>query len=149
MDLQPGFKAIVDNSGVLINWSLALFGGSVAALISTSYRQPNSWKGRLMNLVFIFAWLELGLSIREGFKISKNYIASQFGSDSETVRSTLKAMNRSFENQWLLLAYGLGCMGIWLLCFLAWFIFIDTGALKRRPVPEPIPSPPKGDGPHL
>ena len=61
MDYQPGLKAILDNSATLVNWALAVVGGSVAAIIGSSYERPKTWRGRLMYLLFPPAWVFLGL----------------------------------------------------------------------------------------
>jgi hypothetical protein len=56
MDYQPGLKAILDNSGTLVNWALAVAAGSVAAIVSTSYERPRTRLGRMIYLLFPLAW---------------------------------------------------------------------------------------------
>jgi hypothetical protein len=59
MDNQPGLKAILDNSATLVSWALAIVGGTVAALIGSSYERPKTWRGRLIYLLFVPAWFFL------------------------------------------------------------------------------------------
>jgi len=96
MDYQPGLKAILDNSTTLVNWALAVVGGSVAAIIGSSYERPKMWRGRLMYLLFPPAWVFLGLSILAGRQISGRFIAAQLVSDQETIRKILNQMNDDF-----------------------------------------------------
>jgi hypothetical protein len=131
MDYQPGLKAILDNSGTLVTWALAVGGASVAAMISTSYERPKTWRGRLIYLLFPLAWLFLGISVYEGQQISKRYIAAQLVCEQDRL-SILRAMSSDFSYQSLMLITGLAVLFAWLLWFVAWWIWCAPNALEKK-----------------
>ena len=131
MDYLPGLKAILDNSGTLVNWALALVGGSLAAMLSTSYEHPKTWRGRLIYLLFPLAWLLLGISINAGQQISRRFVAAQFV--KENVRSDiLKSMGDDFSQQSQMLLWGLAVLFAWLLWFVVWWIWYAPTAAEKN-----------------
>lgn len=132
MDYQPGLKAILDNSATLINWALAVMGGSVAAVIGSSYERPKTWSDRLMYVLFVPAWIVLGLSIFKGKQISGSFIAAQFATREETIHDILNRMNDGFLFQWSMLESGLVVLFVWLIWFLVWFIFFSTRNSEKK-----------------
>ncbi len=132
MDYLPGLKAILDNSATLVNWSLAVIGGSVAAIIGSSYERPKKWRGRLMYLLFPLAWIFLGLSVCAAQQISGRLIAAQLVSDPEAIRNILIHMNNDFRCQWSMLGGGLSVLFVWLLWFLVWLIFWATEGSEKK-----------------
>jgi hypothetical protein len=136
MDYQPGLKAILDNSAILVTWALAAVAGTIAALIGSSYERPKTWFGRLMYVLFPIAWSFLGWSIYEGQKISSGFIAAQLASDKGNVRKILIDINDEFAWQWLMLAVGLVVLLGWLLWFLGWLIFWAPKAPEKRTLPQ-------------
>jgi hypothetical protein len=128
IDYQPGLKAILDNSVTLVNWALAALGGSVAALIGTSYERPKTLNARMIYWLFPLGWFFLVWSIYQGQQISGRFIAAQIAAakhdaaNQETVRTILIATNSDFDSQQFTLTAGLVTLSLWLLCFLVWFI---------------------------
>jgi hypothetical protein len=145
MDYQPGLKAILDNSGTLVNWGLAMMGGSVAALIGTSYERPKTRRGRMMYCLFPVAWIFLGLSVRTGEQISGRFIAAQLAPTPENVRAILMGMNHDFVCQYLMLLLGLLVMFAWLIWFLVWWIFFETKGSEKKHSPIPPSRATSGD----
>jgi hypothetical protein len=138
MDYQPGLKAILDNSGTLANWALAVMGGSVAALVSTSYERPKTRSVRLMYFLFPLAWVFLVSSVHFGQKLSGRFIAAQLSPAPDNVRRILIAMNNDFLRQYHWLIAGLITVFLWLFCFLVWWVFYATkDSDKKRPVTRP------------
>jgi hypothetical protein len=123
MDFHPGLKAIVDSSGTMISWALAVAAGSVVALVSTSYERPKTPRGRTMYLLFPPAWTCLGASVYCGQQISQRFIAAQLSADPENVRKILEQMNGDYVRQSGLLIAGLAILLVWLLCFVVWWIW--------------------------
>ena len=123
MDYQPGLKAILDNSATLVNWALAVMGGSIVVILGTAYERPKTWRGRLMYGFFPLAWPFLFCSVQAGERISQRFIAAQLDPAPENVRKVLMSMNADFSNQYNMLLFGLILMGAWLLCFLIWWVF--------------------------
>lgn len=132
MDYQSGLKAILDNSATLVNWALAVMGGTVAAVIGSSYERPKTWPERLMYLLFIPAWILLGCSIFAGKQISGRFIAAQLASDPKNVRETIGHMNDDFFFQWSMLESALVVLFVWLIWFLIWFIFFSTKDSEKK-----------------
>lgn len=122
MDYQPGLKAIADNSAVLINWALAVAGGSIATIVGTSHERPKTEDGRLIYLIFPVAWLFLGASIYAGEEISRRFIAAQLNPEESNIRAILSGMNDAFVRQWNCLELALVCFFLWLLVYVCWFI---------------------------
>lgn len=122
MDYQTGLKAIADNSAVLINWALAVAGGSIATIVGTSHERPKTEDGRLIYLIFPIAWLFLGASIYAGEEISRRYIAALLDPEERNIRAALSGMNDAFVRQWTWLEVALILFSIWLLVYVCWFI---------------------------
>ena len=114
MDYQPGLKAILDNSGTLVSWALAVVGGSVAALIGSSYERPKTWRGRLIYLLFPLISRIVYLCGRANFS---RFIAAQVKPDPENVRNILMLMNDDFHFQLLMLQMGLA------FCLCGYYVF--------------------------
>jgi hypothetical protein len=116
MNYLPGLKAILDNSGTLVNWALAVAAGSVAALIGTSYQQPKTRRWRPIYLAFPMAWAFLGRSVFWGEQISRRFIAAQLGKPV-ALPKILGLMQSDFLHQWSMLMRGLALLAVWLLLF--------------------------------
>jgi hypothetical protein len=127
MDYQPGLKAILDNSGTLVNWALAVAAGSVAAIVSTSYERPRTRFGRMIYLLFPLAWFFLGKSIYAGEQISRRFIAAQVVTPAQA-RKILELMQADFLHQWWMLLRELT---------LRPWIWYAPAPQKKRPSPTP------------
>jgi magnesium-transporting ATPase (P-type) len=132
MDYQPGLKAILDSSTLLVNWALALFAGSAAAIVSTSFERPKKQLTRLFYLLFPVAWCFLGSSLWAAQDISRRYVAAQFSHDSENLRNILSKINGDYLRQWQMLAIGLLFLCAWLLWFVVWWIWCAPDKIKKR-----------------
>jgi hypothetical protein len=132
MDFQPGLKAIVDSSGTMVSWALAVLGGSVVALLSTSYERPKTRRGRAMYLLFPPAWVLLGASVYCGKQITQRFVAAQLSPDLENVRKILKHMNVDYLHQSGFLISGLAILLVWLLWFVTWWIWVAPGTSTKK-----------------
>jgi hypothetical protein len=118
-----GIKAIVDGSGVITNWSLALFGATLAALIGTSYVKPVKATAKLMYLLYIPSWFFLAASIYYGDLLSRRGIKAII--TPQYIEQCEEKMNNDFTLQHTNFNLALICLGVWLLFYLIWWIFND------------------------
>jgi hypothetical protein len=132
MDYQAGLKAILDSSTLLVNWALALFAGSAAAIVSTSFERPKKRLTRSVYLLFPAAWACLGWSLWAAQKISRHYVAAQLSPGPENVQRVLSKMNNAFLCQWQMLAAGLVFLSVWLCWFVVWWIWFAPEIIKKR-----------------
>lgn len=128
--LIDALKLVAKSSATLITWALSVVGGSVAAIVSTSYLRPKNPKVRLIYLLYLPGWLFLGLSVYFGDRVSRHYVASRFvaahGSDASAYDKVLaigQKMNADYISQQNMLMLGLLMFGAWLSLFLLWWVF--------------------------
>jgi hypothetical protein len=118
-----GIKSIVDQSNVLSGWALAILGGSILILVSTSYIRPADKKIRLIYLLFIPGWFFLAYSMYFGDSISRQYIAAVFTPDEQTLLTIGSNINREFARQLNNFGLGITVFVVWLAVYLCWWIF--------------------------
>lgn len=118
------FKVITDNSQTLITWSLSIIGGSIIAIVGSSYSRPEGIRWRLLYLCFIPGWFFLARSIHKGHEISRRYIASIFTKKQRTLDSIGRAINDCYSRQLFYFEKALIFFAIWLGFFLLWWIFL-------------------------
>ena len=109
---------------MLITWALAVVGGSIATIVSTSYLRPKKRLIRYAYLLFLPGWIFLGLSIYYGDQISRRYMASMFVS-KEKIGEIAKMINQDFGCQRFMLSVGLLIFALWLVLFLLWWVLGD------------------------
>jgi hypothetical protein len=132
MDYQPGLKALLDSSTILVNWALALFAGSAAAIVSTSFEKPKKRLTRLVYFLFPKAWIFLGCSLWAAQNISRRYVAAQFSHDSANLKKLLSKANDDFALQWNMLALGLFVLCAWVVWFIVWWIWWAPDKVQKR-----------------
>lgn len=124
--LREGLKVIAEESRNLTGWGLAIIGASVIAIASTSYFRPPSKRVRLTYLLFIPGWLLIGLSIRDGEKVSRRFAAAAFAQKRDTLVQIGDFINNGFGSQLTYMQWGLGFFSLWLLVFILWWVFGDV-----------------------
>lgn len=107
----------------MITWALAVGAGSVATIVSTSYMRPRQLWARLFYLLFPIGWLLLALSIYHGNVIARAGVAAQLTNSRETVAEIGASMNTVYIAQQDWLMWGFTAFALWLLLYLAWWIF--------------------------
>ena len=117
-------KRFLDSSTILNTWSLSLLGGSIAVIVGTSFLRPEKVNNRLIYLLFLPAWYFTYLSLFNGNRISRRYVAAVVGQDHpHRLREIVIDINYDFSQQLDNLNYSLVCYASWLLLFLFWWIF--------------------------
>lgn len=116
------FEAGITLATTLTSWTLVMIGGSILAILSTSYYRPRDLWFRASYLIFIPAWLLLSLSLREGAKVQGVYLAALFQRKPD-IDKLMFAQNGFLAGQQDFMMWGLGCFGVWLTIYLLWWIF--------------------------
>jgi hypothetical protein len=116
------FKVISDNSQSLITWSLSIIGGSIVAIVGSSYLRPDSIYWRLPYFLFIPGWIHLALSIHKGHEISRRYIASIFTNKPQALIDIGQAINTCYDRQLAYFERALIFFATWLAFLLLWWI---------------------------
>lgn len=114
-------KLINDESNRLITWSLSVVGGSVLAIVSTEYVNPKGWIVYCYAL-FAVGWIQLGVSIYYGEKLTRIYVASLTLNESDTYENS-RELDEAFGEQIGFFKWGIAVFAIWLIIFLFWYIF--------------------------
>jgi hypothetical protein len=129
--LRDGLKGIAEESRNLIGWGLTIIGASVIAIASSSYFRPPSKRVRLTYLLFIPGWLLIGLSIRNGEKVSRRFAAAAFAQRRDTLLQIGDSINNDFGSQLTCMQWGLGFFSLWLLAFIVWWVFGDVPTREK------------------
>ncbi len=120
--LLDAMKWAAEGSSTMVTWALSTIGGSIAAIVSTSYLRPANERIRLIYLLYLPGWMCLGVSIHCGNVLARRHIAAHFV-PSPQLQRIADLMNHDYLYQQSLLAIGLGVFGVWLTCFLLWWVF--------------------------
>ncbi|HUV58561.1 MAG TPA: hypothetical protein VMW09_00440 [Desulfatiglandales bacterium] len=129
--IQFGLKEAAEHSNTLVEWTLLLYAGSVATIVSTSYIRPPTKKLRLIYLSFPPAWILLAISIFYGRQINGRYLASIF-SKPEFHSSIRAEMMSDLEYQINFLQCGMIFLGIWLILYVLWWVFGEWNDSKKE-----------------
>ena len=113
--------AISESADTMVNWALAILGGSTLTILSSSYNRPRSRKIRFAYLLFAPAWISLASSMYQGNMISRRLIAARI--NEKVVPQITAQMNSDYICQQYLLSFGLGCLVLWLMVYLFWWVF--------------------------
>ena len=124
-DPTATLKQIVDSAMQLSSWGLAVFGGTVAAIVSTSHRRPDRLTLRLPYLLFLPGWVALGYSLYLGNFLSGKYLASLMVK-SDQVATIGAQVNDIYADQRFYFLWSLVFFGLWLTFFLLIWIFVET-----------------------
>ncbi|TSJ88212.1 hypothetical protein [Chitinimonas sp. BJB300] len=117
-------KQVVDCSSQISQWSLVIFGGSVATIIGTSHHKPAQLSLKLTYFLFVPAWAFLAISLWQGDKLVRSYLSSLFVKE-DMIPKISQSINELYLDQMSFLKYSLLCLGFWLLIYLAAWIFIE------------------------
>lgn len=116
------FAPVVAFSQSLSQWTVAILGGSVGLLLSTSNRRPRDWRVRLGYFIFVPAWGLLLYSMQMALDVQGNVLAfSRLANPN--VAATLAELNDHLYSQIHYLEIALEILCSWLLLYLCWWIF--------------------------
>ncbi len=126
VEILDALKQIMDSSSQLSGWALAIVGGSVAVIVSTSYRRPEALRWRLLYLLFLPGWICIGYSLYLGNELVGKYLAAITVRNKELVVTIASNVNDIYSDQRVYLLYSLVFFGLWLLIYLLSWIFVET-----------------------
>jgi hypothetical protein len=124
-DTLSTLKQIVDSSAQLSAWALTVLGGTVATIVSTSYRRPDALSIRLPYLLFLPGWAAVGYSLYLGNLIVGKYLAALMVSP-ERVANIAAQINDVYGDQRFYLFSSLVFFGLWLVIYLLLWIFLTN-----------------------
>jgi len=124
-DIPSILKQVMENSSQLSGWALVIGGGTVAVIVSTSYRRPDSLLWRLPYLLFIPGWMCLGYSLYLGNNLVGKYLASIMVEQKQAA-VIASQVNDIYATQHSYLLYSLEFFGLWLLIYMLFWIFSES-----------------------
>lgn len=116
------FEAAITLTNNLTSWALVVIGGSILAILSTSYYRPKLLWFRCTYLLFLPAWIFVSLSLYSGTRVQGVYLAALF-SAHPNLEMLQERLNSDSAAQIFRMEAGLVCLGIWLTLYLMWWIF--------------------------
>ena len=125
---MEALDAISKSADALGGWALAIFGGSILTVLSTSYSRPDSLCVRLSYFLFLPAWGLLGFSMYHGHAITRRVIVGKM--DATKIDTLAEKINQHYIDQQDYLTYALYVLVAWLVIYLLWWIFHSEGYEK-------------------
>ena len=123
-DVTPILDYVLASSAQLSAWALAVAGGSVAAVVSTSYRRPQHLTWRYPFLLFIPGWACIAYSLFAGNNLVGRFLASKMV-QPDRLRDISSKINDLYDDQRNYLLYSLSFFGLWLVIYLAVWTFTE------------------------
>lgn len=121
-----GLMLIAEHSKTITSLALGIIGGSIAAILGTSYRKPGP-KFRKFYFLFIPGWFLAAISIYIGdYLVRSIYSLNIFPGATANIKKfseSISSMNNNYKLQSLFLLLCLTLFIIWLTGYLVWFIF--------------------------
>ena len=124
-DIPSILKQVMESSSQLSAWALAIGGGTVADIVSTSYRRPVLMAWRLPYLLFIPGWVCIGYSLFLGNQLVGKYLASIMV-HKEQIGIIASQVNNIYADQRTYLLISLLFFGLWLLFYMLSWVFTES-----------------------
>jgi hypothetical protein len=115
---------VLASSGQLTTWALAVVAGTVATVVSTSYRRPQHLSWRLPFLLFIPGWSCIAYSLYVGNELVGGFLASKMV-QPDRLRAIASKINDLYDDQRNFLLYSLVFFGLWLIIYLVTWTFTE------------------------
>lgn len=119
---MSAIEIIVSCAGNRVTWSLGIFAGSLASIVSTSYIRPPNRINRFLSLLLIPGWVRLYNTIDTGDKIIRRAIVASNYPDNKIV---LDQINDDFIMQIDYFNQALIIFCAWLSLYLLWALITD------------------------
>ena len=116
------FEAATSLANTLTSWALVMIGGSLLAIVGTSYYRPAALWVRCAYFAFVPGWFFLAWSIYAGSRVQRVYMAALYSVHPKLDR-LIGALNKDALAQIERMEIGLAFFGIWLMMYLFWWIF--------------------------
>jgi hypothetical protein len=126
VDESKFFEAAQTLAQGLSQWSLLIIGGSLVIIVSTSYYRPANSRVRAAYFLFVPSWLCLAISIYQGIRVQRSYVAylvgSRQGPNAQLSNQIAETMADATRKQILSLQIALVFVGIWLVIYVFWWV---------------------------
>ncbi len=126
-------RSVEQASNRISTWSLSVVGATFLAIFGKEYERIEA--GRLIYLLFIPAWIAIGISLYHAKKVLGFTLGAElWRNNTDTLVRNFMDCNRHYGQQLRFFNIGLLVLGIWLLAFLALWVFdfnIITDFSKR------------------
>src|SRR5258706_10433129 len=119
----PSVDSVITFSQSLSQWAVVIVGGTTAVLLGNSHLSPHSRRLRSSYLLFLPAWVFLLLSTWMGVKVQKNFLALKLLAKVDAEGAKID-MNQHLGYQLSYMQLGLVFIGIWLVFYLFWWVFV-------------------------
>ncbi|MDP1728451.1 MAG: hypothetical protein Q8M15_16825 [Bacteroidota bacterium] len=123
-------SGVSDLSVNLNDTTLKLLAGSILVILGSGYVKPIDGKAKLMYLLFIPAWIFLGLSFYYGNLINEKMVATGLFRNLEMIKAVINddetGIRSLYGQQSNFLLIGVGILTIWLLIYLSWWIYTKS-----------------------
>ena len=118
--------AVVEGSAALTEWTVLTIGGTLAVLLSTSYKQPKgNWKA--MYLLLLPALVLFGVVLWDGFRVRQAQMAFLLRKATEQAASdALLIVNKAVAQQLDFYFDGIVILAVWLTLYMFWWVFADN-----------------------
>ena len=117
-------KSIETGANKIASWSLSVLGGSILALLSSSYLHPDNSKIKLFYFLFAVGWICLALSLYYSKEILGSSIAADlYKGKREKLLPIFSRCNKCYKHQLNFFNLALLFFGFWLVIYLGWWIF--------------------------
>ena|SRR5689334_2044494 len=123
--ISTGLKALVDISTGLNGWALLILAGTLAVMLSTSYRKP-PFPYRLIFLVVLPPLWYLVRVLERGNHVQSTYVAMLLRPRVDQIaRDHLAEANTALADQVRFFEIAVVLIAVWLALYLMWWIFLD------------------------
>jgi hypothetical protein len=123
-----GVKALQDVGVGLSQWAILLVGGALVVMLSTSYRRPRK-PYRFGYLLLLPAVGCLATSLFKGSYLTRVYAGLLLRRRTvDSAAAAIDQANDALAAQMFWFEFALVLLGIWLLLYIVWWVFIDEPA---------------------
>ena len=119
--MMTGLEVAAAVAETYITWALALGGGLLAAVVSTTHHSPKRLQYRLSYLLLIPGLLFLARSVYFGDLVQRSLVAAHFVAES-ALPDIVKNVNAYTDKQLSALMSALGIIAVWLTLYLLWWV---------------------------
>lgn len=120
----PVLDHVLASSGQLTTWALTVVAGTVATVVSTSYRRPQNLTWRLPFLLFIPGWSCIAYSLYVGNELVGGFLASKMV-PANKLPAIASNINNLYDDQRNFLLYSFVFFGLWLVIYLITWTFTN------------------------
>lgn len=126
VDEAKFFEAAQTLAQGLSQWCLLIVGGSLVVIVSTSYYRPDNPRVRAAYFLFIPSWICLAISINEGIRVQRSYVAYLVGSrqspNPQLSNQIAETIANAMRYQIGALQIALAIVGLWLVIYVVWWV---------------------------